>query len=153
MFTKTDTMVSPIKKSTLIALAAFLLIFVAGCKKTLPENGKAELLTTGSWRMTAYTFYSIANTVDIYATYAQCEKDNIFHFNTDGTLDIEEGASKCDSTDPQAYSVNWRFLDNRQSRIVIDGTEFIATITDNEFELSTPYNDPYEDHAVMTYTR
>ena len=141
------------KKFTFAILAAVMLISIVGCKKDLAEKGKAEILTNGSWRLTGHTFYSITNTVDIYATYAPCEKDNIFHFNNNGTLDIEEGASKCDSTDPQSYSVGWQFLDNRQSRVVIYGTEFIATITDNEFQLSTPYNDPYEDHTVMTYTR
>ena len=78
------------KKFTFAILAAVMLISIVGCKKDLAEKGKAEILTNGSWRLTGHTFYSITNTVDIYATYAPCEKDNIFYFNNNAPWTLKK---------------------------------------------------------------
>jgi hypothetical protein len=131
-----------------------MLVFVTACKKTVPDSPKEEILTTGSWKMTSYTSYTMTGSTDVYASYDACLKDNTYHFNKNGTLDIDEGASKCDVYDPQSYSVRWGFSNDRQTQIKIDGTDYVISITDNEFELSTCfYSGCGADFIKITYRR
>lgn len=148
-------MFSHIEKSTFAAMAGVLLISLGACKgEILPDNSKRDILTTGSWRLTAYTANTMTGTTDVYASYRDCEKDNVYHFNKNGTLDIDEGAATCSVYDPPSYSVRWGFSNDRQTEIKIDNTDFVLTyISDNEFELSTDFNYGYGDYVKIKYGR
>lgn len=89
------------KKLVLIMTGA-LVLFASSCKK---EKTTTELLQAGAWKMTAGVATNGATTVDFYTTTMQaCEKDDLYTFKPDNTLFVSEGASKCNSTDPDTYT-------------------------------------------------
>lgn len=89
------------KKLVLIMTGA-LVLFASSCKK---EKTTTELLQAGAWKMTAGVATNGATTVDFYTTTMQaCEKDDLYTFKTDNTLFVSEGASKCNTTDPDTYT-------------------------------------------------
>ena len=114
------------KKAAQVILA---IAVIAGCKKDDNSSPtKTQLLTTGNWIV-------IANQVnpaidangdgvlenDIFAVSPQCYRDNITTFKTDGTYTIDEGATKCNASDPQIEeSSYWKFSDNETKMLVGD---------------------------------
>ena len=113
-----------------------LLLMVAGititfsCKK---DNGEAavktktELLTTGSWKLISYTstpaydwYGTGVYATDILAALHPCEADGFDTYKINGIVEINEGAIKCNSTDPQTFTATWGFTDN-ENKIVYDG--------------------------------
>ena len=62
-----------------------------------------------------------------------CEQDDIQRFETDGSLAIDEGATKCDPTDPQTEAGNWAFYDSETKLIFEPGpdADTINIITNN----------------------
>ena len=137
------------------AAILFLLMALPCCKKqNTAEINKIDILTTGTWRLTAYKFYTVTGDYDAYSSYPDCRKDDYYRFNTDGTEEINEGPSKCNSTDPQSQILRWKFLNNNYSRIEINGVEYVVDrLEDNEFRISAPYTDPYASQKSIVYNR
>jgi hypothetical protein len=54
-----------------------------------------------------------------------CEKDNFIKLTTTGTGTFDEGATKCDPTDPQTEPFNWNFTNNEATLHITDGTDSI----------------------------
>lgn len=85
----------------------------AACKKD-DDPSRREILTSGNWRMTAFTL-SVAGMQQStgYDTQDPCIKDNLTLFKTDGTVISDEGATKCDPTAAQTSPVGtWELLEN-----------------------------------------
>lgn len=59
---------------------------------------------------------------DLYAIQDACKKDNYVVFRSDGTVEDDEGLTKCDLSDPQKEVYNWS-LKNNDAILVIDGAE------------------------------
>ena len=60
--------------------------------------------------MTALTINPAVNSMtDFYAFLPACTKDDLTKFNSDGTVNFDEGATKCDSGDPQTTYGTWSF--------------------------------------------
>lgn len=88
---------------------------------------KTELLTTGTWKLTAYTsipaydwYGTGVYATDIFAALNPCEKDNIDTYKSSGIFEVNEGALKCSSMDPQTFTTSWIFTDN-EKKIMYDG--------------------------------
>lgn len=120
------------KISLLLILAASL----GACKKDSENSpNKAELLTAKSWRISAqsssYSSPSINNgaaiTTDEYAAMASCERDNLFKFSANQTLVFDEGATKCDSSDPQTQNGTWYFNSDQTRLTLSDPSQGIPT--------------------------
>jgi len=85
------------------------------------------MLTGKSWKLTAVTV-SPAMTIlgvsitDWYAQLDACEQDNITYFKTGGTYTIEEGATKCDSSDPQVYDTGTWTFNSDETILVLTST-------------------------------
>ncbi len=87
-----------------------LLIFVAsallmGCKKETTEPApptNSELLTRHGWIVTAVWVQNNPGDtpVDVFPGFAECNRDDIWDFRTDGRLVILSGAMKCTLQDP-----------------------------------------------------
>ena len=102
------------KKLSLLFLAALAL---GSCKKNddnapaTPTSSKTDLLTAKNWRITAdkttNTVGTYSTVDDDYATSPACERDNFLKFNTNKKATYDEGATKCDSSDPQTASAAW----------------------------------------------
>jgi hypothetical protein len=114
----------------------FLLLGVASlsaCKKDSEpapaDNSPTGLLLAKNWRVTAQNLTvtsSVLNTnVDMYATYYSnaCQRDNFIKFNADKTLTADEGAMKCNTTDPQTKAGTWSFSSNDTKLNLVDPTQ------------------------------
>ena len=101
-----------------IAIAAFAF---AGCKKDdddkTPSQTKKEMLTSGSWYLKDF----VVNDTSYYDVFFDdCDKDDFQTFKTNGMVTMDEGATKCDPTDPQTEDVLW-MLSTDEKTITIDG--------------------------------
>lgn len=126
------------KKITLM-IAALAFLTVSSCKKeddkdnggnTTPTKTKTELLTAKAWKMTAMTINPGITPIpggptitDFFSLLEACEKDDTQKFNTGGTGVIDEGATKCNPSDPQTENFPWAFASN-ETKIVVDGDSF-----------------------------
>ena len=79
-----------------------------------PTEVKTALLVGKSWAWTGYTLaLGSAAATDQYSSLAACKKDNIVKFTADGKYSEDEGATKCNASDPQiAESGTWIFSNN-----------------------------------------
>jgi len=154
-----------ITRMLMLSLLTLAFLFSA-CKKDDQVPTKTELLTQGLWKMTAYIvdpefpiFDNEGNMTgtsnDMFATMEDCEKDDTNKFNTDKTLVTEEGATKCDSSDPQKTTITWSF--NTDETILIltgDGdaiTLSILELTDNVLKLKSTET-YFSDTIISTIT-
>lgn len=85
-------------------------VLVSSCQKDnntpAPAKTKTELITTGTWKFSAAT----VGGSDASAFLQTCQKDNIMTFVAAGnTGTIDEGATKCNSADPQTNTFTWSF--------------------------------------------
>ena len=114
----------------LLALAGTLAF--TSCKKDDDGGSNSasakENLTTGQWRMTANSVTTSmsgggSSTNDVFATYDACEKDDLTKFEAAGGVTVDEGASKCNSSDPQSYSAGtWALENNNATLALTDGS-------------------------------
>lgn len=115
------------KKAILIGSALCTLLFT-NCKKdkkddpTPSNKSKTQLLTQHPWKLVSSTADVEVDTdgdgnfsTDIYSQKKECERDDIINFsNSDGsskTGSKSQGATKCDSSDPESVTFNWSFND------------------------------------------
>jgi hypothetical protein len=131
------------KKITLI-IAALALITISSCKKE-EEAAKTNTdhLTTSPWKMSKMTinpgidFGNGILVTDLYAFQEACSKDDTEKFNVGGTGVTNEGATKCDPTDPQTTPFAWAFASS-ESKLIFDGDTFnIATLNASTLNLTT----------------
>ena len=87
--------------------------FIVACKKNSDSNNsngktKTELISSSTWKFDNAKI----GTTDISGYFDDCEKDNTVTFVSNGTGTAEEGATKCDDSDPQTTPFNWNFENN-----------------------------------------
>jgi len=103
------------KKYALTALAIGFIIY--GCKKDDDDKDvtkeRVQFITSSSWK---YDTVGIDTNKDGKPdqplsgfTVEQCDKDNTITFKSDSTGVLNEGATKCSSTDPQTTPFTWYF--------------------------------------------
>jgi hypothetical protein len=126
-------------------LIAFVFFIIAGCNKgsdldiTPAPLTKTEMLSTGTWKFTV----AYSGGVDVTAFLPACQKDNILTFVTDGTGNVNEGLTKCNSGDPQTNPITWTF-NTGETTVTISSTLFtggsnlntIVALTDVSLALS-----------------
>jgi len=113
---------------SLIALVTF-----SGCQKDdpPPPPTKTELISR-NWKATAMTavFPAPIGTVDALAQLQPCERDNIIKVKADGTYTVDEGATKCNPTDPQIVETgNWVFASNETKLTIMGETWDIVSLS------------------------
>lgn len=117
-----------------LQLASFaalaLVLSLASCKKDEEVKTKTQLLTAKAWKLTALTVDpAIVNPItqttitDAYAQRLPCENDDLTTFKDNNTAILDEGPSKCSSTDPQTETVNWSF-NSTETIITLDGLDY-----------------------------
>lgn len=120
-----------------IQLILALIVLFSSCTK---EKSKSELII-GDWQINALTIDppQVVNNVvitDLYAQMEDCDKDNTLSFFDNKTYKADEGASNCDSLDPQNISGNWMFLnDESELRLIYQNDTIIYTLIDLDEEL------------------
>ncbi len=104
-----------------------LLLFSAtltACQKGQDPAAPAKtvLLTDKSWRLAATTVVSVTNgvstTVDAYAAYPACQRDNFIQYRRNQSMLYDEGPTKCDPTFSQTQTSSWEWADNEQTLAV-----------------------------------
>src|SRR5687767_7884928 len=96
-------------RTATVILACSLLF--ASCKKDKDKDNtptgktKTELISTGTWKFSTAT----VNSVSVAGFLQSCQKDNTMTFAANGTGTIAEGASKCNSGDPDTQPFDWNF--------------------------------------------
>jgi hypothetical protein len=96
-------------------------VSLCACKKnneTSPEASRTELLTAKSWRLSAATITAGTSKTDEYATAQACERDNFIKFNTNKSVVVDEGPTRCDPADMQTQTSTWDF-NNDQTKLTI----------------------------------
>lgn len=129
----------------LLSIANSICLTIQSCKK----NDKPPNPLVGAWKMTAY----IHDGMDVYGTQIlPCYIDNIITFQTDLKIIGDEGATKCDSSDPQTitgtYSLN---TDNTQLTIVYNGSSGVNQIT--TLNSTTLILEQASNGDIVTYTK
>lgn len=105
----------------------FALLVFAGCNKKDSPSSKTELLTSGSWKLTAVVSDNDANgtyETNDYASFSDCFKDNFFTFLAGGIAEINEGPVKCSPADPQIETGSWQLTQN-ETHLKINSDEWI----------------------------
>lgn len=136
-------------------LPLMVVLAMASCKKDDPTT--TELLTNSKgWILVSLTTdpaivdpITGTNITDLYAQQDACDKDDITIFQDNGTYIADEGATKCDPSDPQTDTGTW-VLSTDEKTITVDGESWtIESISKSSLRITFPFADPY---TGITYT-
>lgn len=133
-------------------------VFFTACSKSDSSTSKTktELITQGSWKFSGAT----VNGVDVSSLLQTCQKDNVLTFSSNGSGTLDEGATKCNSSDPQTDPFTWSFMTNETvlhvSQVFFTGgsSDFtIVTLSDSQLVLSQPITiSSTTQTATVTFT-
>ena len=141
--------------ATCLALAS---LFLPACNKgddSPAPKTKTQLVTQSTWRFSAAT----VGGTDVSSFLQACQKDNTLTFSTNGTGVMDEGATRCNGSDPQTNPFTWNFQ-NSETTLFVSTTLFtggsstftLVNLTETQLVLSqtitvsgTPQN------AVVTF--
>jgi hypothetical protein len=113
------------------------------CKKdSEPPQTKKALLTKGAWHVSAYTVDPAidfdgdgTDETNVYAVMDECIKDDHTTFFTDGKAELDEGATKCNASDPQTMSLTWS-MNQDETQLQVQGIEYmIESLTESTMVL------------------
>ena len=134
-----------------IIAAAFLI----SCEEEALPKTKTQLLTQTSWKFSAAT----VNGSDASGYLQACQKDNIYTFAAAGTGTMDEGASKCNSGDPQSVPFTWNFASSETILHIStplfsgSGNDFTLTsLTETELKVTFPYTPPIGPSVMIVAT-
>ena len=119
-----------------------IIVFLFACKKDNKSKTRTELLTNGSWHVTAYTVDPAIDfdgdgteETNVYAVMDECITDDRTTFFANGTGELDEGATKCSANDPQTVPLTWTFGQGEE-KLQVQGIEYlIESITENQLVL------------------
>nr|WP_299419301.1 hypothetical protein [uncultured Emticicia sp.] len=123
-------------KNISISLTIILSTFFS-CKKTevaVSPKTKTEFLagtSSKSWKNTKAIAANGGLTIDLVNSQPICVVDNILTFSTTKTYEIREGATKCNTADPDlVLRANWSFNAD-ESKFTVDKISFQGRQFDN----------------------
>jgi hypothetical protein len=106
---------------TVTLLATALLDSCSKSSDDSTPKTKTELLTQASWKFSTATVGGF----DVSGQLQTCQKDNLYFFAAAGTGTLDEGSTKCNSSDPQTIPFTWNFETNETilnvSTVLISG--------------------------------
>ena len=130
-------------KCQIYTLVALLLFAFVGCKKDSASpssnSSKTSIITSKSWRVTNLKV-SLGSVVllDQLQGMPTCELDNVIKFATAGTYSVEEGATKCDPSDPNIVDNGTWKLESNETKFNLDGELLdVVEISNNIIKLRT----------------
>lgn len=134
------------KALSLIALLSFLFL---ACSKDDKPKSRMDLLTNGPWHVTNYTIDPAfdwdgdgTQETDIYSVMEPCIKDDRTTFHSNGSGELDEGATKCDDSDPQATPFLWNF-EQDGAGINVQGIHYtIEALTESQLIVKQTDNSP-----------
>ena len=137
-----------------VLIFSTLLIALNACKKDdAKPASKADLLTSGTWRLTAAVTDMDGDgtfETDEYAAFGTCFTDNIWTFNSNNSIAVDEGATKCDPSDPQVQTGSWQ-LTNNQTNLSFEGETYVIQQLDaNTLILSQSFGTSSSSKVTFT---
>lgn len=126
------------KNIPFLAIIASCTLFFVACKK---DKSPEELLTGPScWKTVKSETRASATDAWVEETIEACSKDDCSGFTSDGKTSFDEGATKCDPSDPQTSSGTYTLSE--------DGK--ILTVTQDGFTLPFTIEELTADKLVIT---
>ncbi|HMQ47648.1 MAG TPA: DUF5004 domain-containing protein [Saprospiraceae bacterium] len=135
-------------KALIGPMTLICLLLVNSCKKEKDTLDKTQLLTNGSWKLTTMTVEPAIDwfgtpVTNVYLQLPTCVKDDLTIFKSNGIINYDEGASKCNPNDPQTTTGTWTFnTDQTILSITTNGSSTeswdISELTDTRFEAEYP---------------
>lgn len=137
--------------SSFLVLAVISTCFVNCGKDSNPDPTPASAnmtnITASAWTYETVGLDGDRNgTIDLPVppgTVPTCLSDNKLTFKSDNTAIADEGATKCNSSDPQTSTFNWNFADNESNLNistpvfgVFSGKLKIISLTNTSFVLA-----------------
>jgi len=110
-------------KNIIAAVLLFSVAFVS-CKKKEKEPTKEELLTRGKWKLTGAS--AAGGLYDLMTVLKDCQKDNTFIFNSNKSITVDEGPSKCNDSAKQTTTDGQWSLTNNDMKMTISGEKITA---------------------------
>jgi hypothetical protein len=111
-----------------VAMMGIVLMVFNGCRKDSDDAVSpaspttTQMLTEKPWRLTASTISpAMMGMTDLFSMMPSCELDNTLKFNSDASKSLvqDEGATKCNSMDPQQVSGSWQ-LNIAETEVVVN---------------------------------
>lgn len=135
-----------------LATAAIAAIAFSGCKKDSESN--TDKLTDKNWKMTALTVDpAIGGITDVYAQIPSCSQDDLTKFLDNNSVNFDEGATKCNSSDPQTTNGTWSWNSDETVLSITESgsTESYTIISLGSSEMKAKWTDN-SSGIVETYT-
>jgi hypothetical protein len=132
----------PIRSFLFVVCAASLLL---ACNKSGSDTPKTntELIAQSSWKFD----HAMVGGSDVSSLIQACQKDNVLSFSSMLTGSVDEGATKCNSGDPQQNPFTWNFASNETilhiSTVLFTGgsSDFtLVTLSDTQLVVSQNVN-------------
>jgi len=138
----------------ILCIAVFTLLLVQCKKDEAPPKTPSELMV-GTWQITAdsyspaYDYFGNGTKItDAFTLYVACQKDDITTFKTNSEGEFNEGATKCDPSDPQSTAFLWTLKENNTVLNISALADFkIVQLDATTLKLSTTF-----DENGVTYT-
>lgn len=95
-------------KKLIIFLTIINIISLSSCKKD-EDLTQTQLLCRASWILSAsvinpaYFFEDVGAITDYYAVLPTCIRDDLWIFKENESYSLEEGATRCDPSDPKIF--------------------------------------------------
>ena len=146
------------KKQNSSLIVCFLaILFLPACQKDDTDNPpapktKTQLISQSTWKFSTAT----VSGADASAYLQACQKDNIYTFVAAGTGTIDEGPSKCNSSDAQTNPFNWNFLSSEtmmhiSTVLFAGGSNDFTLVSLTETQLVASQNYPPYGTTVVTF--
>lgn len=130
----------------LVLLNIFAIVLTASLVACSKDSGsqkgqtKTDLITASAWKIDQIGVDADKNgSIDFPQTLQACELDNTFTFKNDGTGIFDEGATKCNDTDPQSGNYTWTFINSESGirgdipQLGFSGDATINALTSSSF--------------------
>ncbi len=136
----------------------FLIFSVFACSKnnsgsTGTTKSNTILLTQSAWKIQTVAIDTNKDgkaDLDATASIQTCQLDNVYTFKADSTGQMDEGATKCNSSDPQTVAYTWTFKNNQTTLSgtfsFTNGDATIVSMNDNNLVVT------YDDNLGTTTT-
>jgi hypothetical protein len=118
-------------KTNLLLTALLFVIAFSNCSRD--KESQLNTLTSKTWRRALTDLNPTTNPQGqiIYYAVLNCEKDDTFKFNEDGSLIIDRNDNKCAQDELQIENQSYSL--NRQTKeLIIDGTTYILAEESNK---------------------
>ena len=115
------------------ALALISSVSLISCKKENDDvSANTKLLTQQEWKLSKKEEKVNSDPfIDYLPSLMPCTQDDKYVFRTNNTYEINEGATKCNNSDPEIILTGtWQFTQN-ETKIKIDAAESLINQLDN----------------------